>query len=146
MAAQEQVSVPVLCYHRFGPTVADGMTVTVAAELGASARCAGVVVEKNDDAGLGAELARAQRARPEELVGDPLRPLQERSGEEEDGIDARRLDVDRPAGGVGGRLEGHPAWPAPREGRGSERGMGDEGETVVGPEMEDELNGRLRQE
>ena len=26
--AQEQVSVPVLCYHRFGPTVADGMTVT----------------------------------------------------------------------------------------------------------------------
>ncbi len=26
--AQEQVGVPVLCYHRFGPTVADGMTVT----------------------------------------------------------------------------------------------------------------------
>ena len=26
--AQEQVAVPVLCYHRFGPTVADGMTVT----------------------------------------------------------------------------------------------------------------------
>jgi peptidoglycan/xylan/chitin deacetylase (PgdA/CDA1 family) len=27
-AAEEQVTVPVLCYHRFGPTVADGMTVT----------------------------------------------------------------------------------------------------------------------
>jgi peptidoglycan/xylan/chitin deacetylase (PgdA/CDA1 family) len=26
--AQEQIAVPVLCYHRFGPTVADGMTVT----------------------------------------------------------------------------------------------------------------------
>ncbi len=26
--AQEQVSVPVLCYHRFGPTVPDSMTVT----------------------------------------------------------------------------------------------------------------------
>jgi peptidoglycan/xylan/chitin deacetylase (PgdA/CDA1 family) len=26
--ATEDVSVPVLCYHRFGPTVADGMTVT----------------------------------------------------------------------------------------------------------------------
>ena len=26
-AADDQVSVPVLCYHRFGPTVADGMTV-----------------------------------------------------------------------------------------------------------------------
>jgi len=26
--AQEQVTVPVLCYHRFGPTVPDGMTVT----------------------------------------------------------------------------------------------------------------------
>jgi peptidoglycan/xylan/chitin deacetylase (PgdA/CDA1 family) len=26
--AQEQVAVPVLCYHRFGPKVADGMTVT----------------------------------------------------------------------------------------------------------------------
>lgn len=26
--AQDQVGVPVLCYHRFGPTVADGMTVT----------------------------------------------------------------------------------------------------------------------
>ena len=28
LAADEQVTVPVLCYHRFGPTVADGMTVT----------------------------------------------------------------------------------------------------------------------
>jgi peptidoglycan/xylan/chitin deacetylase (PgdA/CDA1 family) len=28
LAAEEQVTVPVLCYHRFGPTVADGMTVT----------------------------------------------------------------------------------------------------------------------
>jgi peptidoglycan/xylan/chitin deacetylase (PgdA/CDA1 family) len=27
-AADEQVGVPVLCYHRFGPTVADGMTTT----------------------------------------------------------------------------------------------------------------------
>jgi peptidoglycan/xylan/chitin deacetylase (PgdA/CDA1 family) len=27
-AAQEPVTVPVLCYHRFGPTVADSMTVT----------------------------------------------------------------------------------------------------------------------
>ena len=27
-AADDQVTVPVLCYHRFGPTVADGMTVT----------------------------------------------------------------------------------------------------------------------
>ena len=27
-AAEDQVSVPVLCYHRFGPTVPDGMTVT----------------------------------------------------------------------------------------------------------------------
>ena len=27
-AADEQVSVPVLCYHRFGPTVADSMTTT----------------------------------------------------------------------------------------------------------------------
>ncbi len=28
VAADDQVSVPVLCYHRFGPTVADSMTVT----------------------------------------------------------------------------------------------------------------------
>jgi peptidoglycan/xylan/chitin deacetylase (PgdA/CDA1 family) len=27
-SAADQVTVPVLCYHRFGPTVADGMTVT----------------------------------------------------------------------------------------------------------------------
>lgn len=27
-AAEEEVSVPILCYHRFGPTVADSMTVT----------------------------------------------------------------------------------------------------------------------
>lgn len=27
-SADDQVTVPVLCYHRFGPTVADGMTVT----------------------------------------------------------------------------------------------------------------------
>src|SRR3974390_2917280 len=27
-AAEDQVSVPVLCYHRFGPTVPDSMTVT----------------------------------------------------------------------------------------------------------------------
>jgi peptidoglycan/xylan/chitin deacetylase (PgdA/CDA1 family) len=27
-AAEDQVGVPVLCYHRFGPTVPDGMTVT----------------------------------------------------------------------------------------------------------------------
>ena len=27
-SADEQVTVPVLCYHRFGPTVADSMTVT----------------------------------------------------------------------------------------------------------------------
>ena len=26
--AEDQVTVPVLCYHRFGPTVADSMTVT----------------------------------------------------------------------------------------------------------------------
>ncbi|MFA5112269.1 MAG: polysaccharide deacetylase family protein, partial [Desulfobaccales bacterium] len=26
--AEDQVGVPVLCYHRFGPTVADSMTVT----------------------------------------------------------------------------------------------------------------------
>jgi hypothetical protein len=26
--ADDQVTVPVLCYHRFGPTVADSMTVT----------------------------------------------------------------------------------------------------------------------
>src|SRR4030043_254340 len=29
-AAADQVSVPVLVYHRFGPSVADGMTVTTA--------------------------------------------------------------------------------------------------------------------
>lgn len=29
-AAEDQVAVPVLCYHRFGPAVADGMTVTTA--------------------------------------------------------------------------------------------------------------------
>ncbi|MGQ9687491.1 MAG: polysaccharide deacetylase family protein [Desulfobaccales bacterium] len=28
ISAEEEVSVPVLCYHRFGPTVADSMTVT----------------------------------------------------------------------------------------------------------------------
>ena len=28
VSADEQVSVPVLCYHRFGPKVADSMTVT----------------------------------------------------------------------------------------------------------------------
>jgi peptidoglycan/xylan/chitin deacetylase (PgdA/CDA1 family) len=28
VSAEDQVTVPVLCYHRFGPTVADGMTVT----------------------------------------------------------------------------------------------------------------------
>jgi peptidoglycan/xylan/chitin deacetylase (PgdA/CDA1 family) len=27
-SADDQITVPVLCYHRFGPTVADGMTVT----------------------------------------------------------------------------------------------------------------------
>ena len=101
--------------------------------------------EGEDEVGAGAELAGAGEDAVDQLLGELLGAFGERAGKEDDGVDARHLEVDGFACVFGGALEVETGVAAAGEADGADAGIADELEAVFVADVVDQLDGGGRE-
>ena len=81
------------------------------------------VGKEHHEAGIGAELPAAHQAARREVGGNLAAALGERAGQNDDGVDARHLEIDWLSYRIGGVLQRHPGRTAAGERAGPHAGV-----------------------